>query len=47
MNVSVTLLYEAFANPPHLKKWWGPNGFTNTTHEFDLQAGGKWVLTRY
>ncbi|MFY8019774.1 MAG: SRPBCC domain-containing protein, partial [Bacteroidia bacterium] len=47
MNVSVALLYEAFANPLHLKNWWGPNGFTNTIHEFDLQAGGNWLLTMH
>ena len=24
------------------KQWWGPNGFTNTFHEFDLRPGGAW-----
>jgi len=39
--------YNAFANPEHLKNWWGPNGFTNTIHEFDLRSGGKWLLTMH
>ena len=40
-------VYNAFANPSQLKKWWGPKGFTNTIHEFDLRPGGKWLLTMH
>lgn len=47
MNVPLELLYQAFANPLQLKKWWGPEGFTNTIHEFDLRPEGKWVLTMH
>jgi uncharacterized protein YndB with AHSA1/START domain len=36
------LLFEAFSNPDHLVHWWGPKGFTNTFHEFDLRPGGAW-----
>jgi uncharacterized protein YndB with AHSA1/START domain/ADP-ribose pyrophosphatase YjhB (NUDIX family) len=36
------LLFEAFSNPGHLVHWWGPKGFTNTFHEFDLRPGGEW-----
>ena len=44
---SVAIAYEAFANPLHLAKWWGPEGFTNTIHTFDLRPGGSWVLTMH
>ncbi len=47
LNTPVEKVYEAFANPSHLKNWWGPEGFTNTIHEFDLQPGGKWILTMH
>ncbi|WP_111306834.1 SRPBCC family protein [Confluentibacter sediminis] len=47
LNAPVEMVYEAFANPLHLKTWWGPEGFTNTIHEFDLQPGGKWLLTMH
>ena len=47
MNFPVEKVYEAFANPALLKNWWGPDGFTNTIHEFDLQPGGKWILTMH
>jgi len=35
-------LYNAFADPVLLAKWWGPAGFTNSFHEFDLRPGGVW-----
>jgi len=47
LNAAVEIVYQAFANPIHLQKWWGPEGFTNTIHEFDLQPGGKWRLTMH
>ena len=47
LNAPIEKVYQAFANPLHLKKWWGPEGFTNTIHEFDLRPGGKWLLTMH
>lgn len=47
LNASLEKVYEAFANPNHLMKWWGPEGFSNTFHEFDLRPGGKWILTMH
>lgn len=35
-------VFEAFADPTRLTRWWGPKGFTNTFHEFDLRPGGDW-----
>jgi len=37
-------LYQAFADPAVLARWWGPDGFTNVVQEFDLRPGGKWRL---
>ena len=42
VNAPKALVYKAWTNPVHLIKWWGPNGFTNTFHEFDLREGGRW-----
>ena len=47
LNSPLNTVYDAFANPAHLKNWWGPNGFTNTIHEFDLRPNGKWLLTMH
>lgn len=35
-------VFGAFSNPEHLKRWWGPAGFTNTFERFDLRPGGVW-----
>ena len=47
LNAPIDTVYRAFANPLHLQKWWGPEGFTNTFHEFDLRPEGKWILTMH
>lgn len=47
LNAGIDLVYRAFADPQHLKNWWGPKGFTNTIHQFDLKPGGKWILTMH
>jgi len=47
VNAPVEIVYQAFANPLLLKNWWGPEGFTNTIHEFDLRPDGKWLLTMH
>ncbi|MBD0824529.1 SRPBCC domain-containing protein [Aestuariibaculum marinum] len=47
LKAPVDKVYQAFSNPSHLKVWWGPEGYTNTFHEFDLRPGGKWSLTMH
>ena len=46
-DASPTKLFEAFSDPTQLAKWWGPEGFTNTIHEFDFHPGGAWRLTMH
>ncbi|MEP6494466.1 MAG: SRPBCC family protein [bacterium] len=41
------LVFEAFTDPKHLGAWWGPNGFTTTTHRFDFRPGGVWDYTMH
>jgi len=36
------LVFAAWSDPKHLAQWWGPNGFTTTTHTFDMRPGGVW-----
>jgi len=43
----IAVIYSAFEDSSQLAKWWGPEGFTNTIHEFDLHPGGKWILTMH
>ena len=46
-NFSRELVFKAWTDPDHLKIWWGPAGFTNTFHEFDLRPGGRWCFTMH
>jgi uncharacterized protein YndB with AHSA1/START domain len=36
------LVFEAWTDPKHLVKWWGPNGFTTTVRAIDVRPGGVW-----
>jgi uncharacterized protein YndB with AHSA1/START domain len=36
------LVFEAFTDVAHLARWWGPTGFTATTHAFEFRPGGVW-----
>ena len=47
LHAPVETVYRAFADPQHLQHWWGPEGFTNTIHEFNLVPEGKWTLTMH
>lgn len=40
-------IYEAWTMPELLARWWGPDGFTNTFHEFDPRPGGEWRFTMH
>jgi len=40
-------VYAAFADPAVLARWWGPDGFRNTIHAFDLREGGLWRMTMH
>ena len=36
------LVFDAFTDAAHISNWWGPHGFTTTTHEMDVRPGGTW-----
>ena len=36
------LLWKAWSDPKHLHRWYGPTGYTTTTHEFTFVPGGTW-----
>ncbi|MEZ5500519.1 MAG: SRPBCC family protein [Steroidobacteraceae bacterium] len=53
--ISITRLYDAplqavwsaWTNPQEVAQWWGPRGFTLTTHSHDLRTGGHWHYTMH
>lgn len=38
------LVYQAWVNPEHLARWWGPLHFTNPVCELDLRPGGRFRI---
>lgn len=35
-------MFDAFTRQEHVEKWWGPRGFSVTTHHMDVRPGGSW-----
>lgn len=35
-------VFQAFARPELLARWWGPAGFTNTFEVFEFRPRGRW-----
>jgi uncharacterized protein YndB with AHSA1/START domain len=38
-------VWQAWTDPKQIALWWGPNGFSTTTHEHSLKPGGVWRHT--
>lgn len=47
VNFPQAVVFQAWTDPRHLAKWWGPRGFTNTFEEFDLRPGGVWQFVMH
>ncbi len=39
-----TLVFKAWTDPEHLRRWFGPKPFTNPVCEVDLRVGGSWRI---
>jgi uncharacterized protein YndB with AHSA1/START domain len=46
-DAPVQLVWDAWTDPKKVAKWWGPRGFTLTTHSKDLRVGGHWSYTMH
>ena len=40
-------VFGAWISPEAIGQWWGPRGFTTTTHSMKVQAGGMWKYTMH
>jgi uncharacterized protein YndB with AHSA1/START domain len=40
-------VFRAWTDPRHVGEWWGPRGFTTTTHAMDFRVGGVWRFTMH
>jgi uncharacterized protein YndB with AHSA1/START domain len=41
-NAPVSAVWSAWVEPAQVEQWWGPRGFTLTTHHKHVQTGGTW-----
>jgi uncharacterized protein YndB with AHSA1/START domain len=46
-DAPVKTVWEAWTDPIQVAEWWGPRGFTLTTHGKDLKPGGFWSYTMH
>jgi uncharacterized protein YndB with AHSA1/START domain len=46
-DAPVRAVWDAWTDPAQVAQWWGPRGFTITTHEKDLRPGGHWSYTMH
>lgn len=46
-DAPVRVVWDAWTDPEQVAQWWGPRGFTLTTHSKDLRPGGHWAYTMH
>src|SRR5262245_39520444 len=46
-DAPVKAVWDAWTDPEQVAQWWGPRGFTITTHSKDLRPGGHWNYTMH
>lgn len=46
-DAPVRAVWDAWTEPEQVAKWWGPRGFTLTSHKKDLRPGGSWHYTMH
>jgi uncharacterized protein YndB with AHSA1/START domain len=46
-DAPVRAVWDAWTDPDQVAQWWGPRGFSITTHSKDLRPGGHWNYTMH
>lgn len=46
-DAPVKAVWDAWTDLKQVEQWWGPRGFTLTTHSKDLRPGGHWHYTMH
>lgn len=47
LNAPLSAVWDAWTDPAQIVQWWGPRGFTLTTHAKELRTGGFWNYTMH
>ena len=45
VDAPVSRVWDAWADPEHVKEWWGPSGFTGNVHRADFSEGGSTLVS--
>ncbi|MBK9040976.1 MAG: SRPBCC domain-containing protein [Bdellovibrionales bacterium] len=46
-DAPVKMVWDAWVDPKQVAQWWGPRGFTLTSHSKDVRTGGHWDYTMH
>jgi uncharacterized protein YndB with AHSA1/START domain len=46
-DAPVKMVWDAWTEPDQVAQWWGPRGFTITSHSKDIRTGGHWHYTMH
>jgi len=46
-DAPIKMVWDAWTDEKQVSQWWGPRGFTITTHSKDLKPGGHWHYTMH
>lgn len=44
IDAPVEMVWKAWTDPEHVKRWWGPKYYTSPSCKIDLREGGKYVF---
>jgi uncharacterized protein YndB with AHSA1/START domain len=44
LNAPVELVWQAWTDPKHVLRWWGPRHYTSETAIIDLRVGGQFIF---
>jgi uncharacterized protein YndB with AHSA1/START domain len=44
LDAPVELVWKAWTDPEHVKRWWGPKYYSSPSCKIDLRVGGKFVF---
>lgn len=44
IDAPIELVWQAWTDPEHVKRWWGPKDYTSPTCKIDLREGGKYLF---
>ena len=44
LNAPIELVWQAWTDPKHVLRWWGPKNYTSDTCMIDLREGGRYIF---